>query len=74
MDIHRYNKRTGYIDKTSNVCADNAYDVFYKLEADIAVDPFCTYSRVIILNSTGNVLDSDRTLGIEKAAMERLYS
>lgn len=49
MDIHRYNKRTGYIDKTVNVTRENALDEFDFIVADMAIDPFCLYYRVTLV-------------------------
>lgn len=51
MDIHRYNKRTGFIDKTVNVTAENAKDEFDFWTAAIEDDPFCMYSRVKIVDT-----------------------
>lgn len=59
MDIHRYNKRTGFIDKTINVTAQNAQDEFDFLIAEMAIDPFSTYYRVTLVDRMRQVIIKD---------------
>lgn len=59
MDIHRYNKRTGFIDKTVNVTAQNAQDEFDFLIAEMAIDPFSTYYRVTLVDRMRQAIVKD---------------
>lgn len=61
MDVHRYNKRTGYVDKTTNLTAGNADIEFAKVVHDMRHDPFSTYYRVTLFDGMRNtvVKDSD---------------
>lgn len=59
MDIHRYNKRTGFIDKTCNVTAENANDEFDFLIAEMAIDPFSTYYRVTLVDRMRQAIVKD---------------
>lgn len=62
MDIHRYNKVTGFINKTVNVTNENAINEFNQVSGMILSDPmFCKYYRITLVDNLSNriVKDSD---------------
>lgn len=59
MDVHRYNSRTGYIDKTVNLSADNAKAEFNKVIHNMKYDAFCTHYRVTLFDSMRRAIVAD---------------
>lgn len=63
MDVHRYNSRTGFIDKTHNLTAENADKEFAKVVLDMRYDMFSKHYRVTLFDPMRNTIikDSDFT-------------
>lgn len=59
MDVHRYNKRTGYIDKSVNLTAVNAELEYRKVIQDMKYDPFATYYRVTLVDNMRHAIIKD---------------
>lgn len=60
MQIHRYNKRTGYIDKTTTTHRIANIE-YHHIRKAVESDPFCEWYRVTLVDEMRKVivLDSD---------------
>lgn len=59
MDVHRYNKHTGFIDKTHNLTARNADEEFAKVVLDMRYDMFSIHYRVTLVDPMRNTIVKD---------------